>query len=114
MVFCGSATYTYLEEESLCPLSTGFQVVEFRGAFSLKSPALPGAVFNLSFFFFFSSVVVVLVGAEPLPGLMLNHQCSEAAAVCVYSGETALNLLLEVPDEMVNAGSSVFLFISLD
>lgn len=71
MVFWPSATYTYLEEESLCPLSTGFQVVQFPP----KSRALPGAVFNLSFFFlFFPSVVVVLVlvGAEALPGLMLT------------------------------------------
>lgn len=61
---------------------------------------------RFSTFPLFSVSVVVLVGAGTLPGLTLNHQCSRAAAaaVCVYSGETALNLVLEVPDEMINAG----------
>lgn len=63
---------------------------------------------RFSTFPLFSVSVVVLVGAGTLPGLTLNHQCSRAAAaaaaVCVYSGETALNLVLEVPDEMMNAG----------
>lgn len=76
--------------------------------FSTEKPCFAGSGFRPFLFYFFVSVVVVLVGAGTLPGLVLNHQwfreAAAVAAVCVYSGETALNLLLEVPDEMINAG----------
>lgn len=114
--FWGSATYTYLEEESLCPLSTGFQVGEFRGAFPLKSQALPGAVFNLSFFSFFCfpQLLSSLSGQNRCLASCLTTSVHPGGGSVCLQWRNRINLLLEVLDEMINAGSSLFLFISLD